>query len=173
MATEIMLRMVIDLLLDTYPRAVLKEGTLAVYEQMLADIPDDALLAAVRDQIRNNEYFPSIAAIVRAAAVIQSGSGSWPSAMDAWGEICGYMRAGQEFQPKFSNVFIDQIVTDMCWYNLRMSENQAADRARFIESYDAKVAKALRSFIVPVAVQELTARNAREFSQSLLADKNE
>ena len=173
MATEKIMRLVLDLLLETYPRAVLKEGTLAAYQGMLADIPDETLLAAVKEQIRTNEYFPTIAAIARSAAVIETGIGSLPSAMDAWGEVCEHMRKGEQMQPKFSNPFIDQIVTDMCWYNLRISENQTADRARFIEAYDAKIAKALRNCIVPAAVRELTARNARELSQSLLADKNE
>ncbi len=161
------------MLTTAYPRAVLVEGTLKIYFEMLSDIPDDALIAAVLDQIKTNEYFPTIAAITRSAAIIQSGIGSMVSAMDAWGEVCEAMRLGYQMQPKFSNPLIDKIVTDMNWYVLRTSENTSADRARFIEAYDAKVTRMLREYIVPAGVRELTARNARELSRSLLADKNE
>lgn len=156
MASRQVVENIVQKLLAAYPRAPLHPDTLPTYSAFMSDIQDEVLLAAVTAHIATSEYFPTISQIRAAAAKIETGAGAAPDAYAAWFEVCEMMRQGHHTKPKFSHPFIDEIVSKMGWYDLRTSDNQISDRARFIEAYEALAARVVRQYALPETVRKIT-----------------
>lgn len=124
--------------------------TMRVYEQTLQDVPADVLEAAALQQISNSRFFPTVAELrERAAALLAPAE---RSAMEAWGEVLDtftdgrYYRFedGHSYTPVFDDPVLAAVVDDMggYWhvYECHRSKdgNPTADRARFIEAYNAR-----------------------------------
>jgi hypothetical protein len=124
-----------------YSNYVPKEGASKVYYMLLEDIPVDALEAGMKSaMVNSNGFFPDAGQWRRAALDISMAKGNTPSAIEAWGEVLQQFEdTGYYKEPKFSHTLIEYIVRQMGWQNLCMSENAIADRARFLQAYDAAV----------------------------------
>jgi len=140
MATLAEIKVIMGTMSIAYPNYVAKEGTPDIYHMILSDLPKDALEAGARSYLASsNAFFPSPGQWRQASLDIML-TNSAPSAIEAWGEIlaqfttCGYYN-----DPVFSHPLIERIVNQFGWKNLCMSENQIADRARFIQAYEASV----------------------------------
>jgi hypothetical protein len=109
--------------------------TLTVYERLLRDIPGEALEAAALQLIAESKFFPTVAEL-RAKALSLLGP-TFPSPMEAWGEVKrAISRHGRYQVPEFDNPITAKVVQGMGWLSLCDSENEAADRARFMQAYD-------------------------------------
>ena len=159
MANEHTIKSILGILLEVYPRAVISEHTLDIYVKMLSDVPDDVLAAAIQDQINKSEFFPTIASIRKSAASILIQADNIPDAMTAWGEVTKNLNIGSVRCPVFSHPIIDHVVDCMGWYNLRVSENTVADRARFIESYNEILQRKINSYQTPDGVKRISAKH--------------
>lgn len=127
---------VVLMLLAAYPNAKLNPGTSAVYETMLGDLDAATARAAVQGLIATSRFLPTISEIREAALAI--GRGPVRSGCDAWLDIVGEIRrVGTYAQPRFADPITTDIVRRWGWRALCDSSNEAADRARFIEVYDA------------------------------------
>lgn len=144
--TEPQVAKLVAVLIATYPSAKITADTSAVYERMLADLDFPAANAAIERLLATSKWLPTIAEIREAALTLYRGE-TRPGG-DAWGEVLraisryGYARTpGIDFA--FSDPVVAECVRALTWRELCDSENQEADRARFIELYD-RIAAALR-----------------------------
>lgn len=138
----------VAILIASFPAAKVSLDTVTVYERMLADLDYPAASAAVERLLATSKFLPTVAEIREAALTLYAGE-TRPGG-EAWGDVLkairkyGYVRApGIDFH--FDDPIIADCVRALNWTELCNSENQAADRARFIELYDKLAASARRS----------------------------
>lgn len=124
-------------------------GTSTAYEHMLRDLDYETTNAAVERIIATKPQFPPTVAEIREAVLALTVGETRPGG-SAWGDVVkairryGYMRSpGKDF--KFDDPLVAEAVSAMDWVELCSSENQVADRARFIELYDRLAATSRRS----------------------------
>lgn len=133
---------VLHLLAATYGHAFGKDQTRA-YIATLADIEADLLKAAALRFIENNTYprIPTPGELRQYAAEIVTRAQGLPPATEAWGEVAHQLRyVGSWGVPSWTTPLIGQAVADAGgWMHLCMSDNAAADRARFIAAYDERL----------------------------------
>ena len=146
--TEAQVTKLVAVLAAAYPAAKGDAGTVAAYQRMLGDLDYPAANAAVEKLLATSKWLPTIAEIREATLALSAGE-IRPGG-EAWGDVLkairrfGYMRTpGRDFQ--FEDPVILETVKAMSWQELCTSENQVADRARFIELYDKLAATRRRS----------------------------
>lgn len=137
--TKVEVAKLVQVLLASFPNAQTNVGTSMAYERMLADLDHAEAQAAVERLIATSKWLPTVAEIRETAHTISIGE-QRPGG-DAWGSVLSAIKAqGSYRKPGIDFVFKDPItarcVAALNWEELCLSENQAADRARFIELYD-------------------------------------
>jgi len=138
MATVAEIVPILKTLGDVYPSFRLSGSAIEVYAQLLADIPGAVLEQAALDHISRSNYFPTIAELRSAAFNIIEASNPTPTDYEAWAEVQAEIRrVGHCGQPKFENPLAEQVVQQLGWRYLCLSENPMADRAHFIQAYKA------------------------------------
>lgn len=137
------IKQVLILLMDAYPNEFKddveqKTRTLKIYRLALADIPPDLLKAAALNHITSSVWFPKIAQLRESAAALVMQAAGHPDALTAWGEVAHQLRyVGSWGAPQFTDPTIKRAVDAVGgWKMLCASENQTADRARFIQAYE-------------------------------------
>lgn len=111
-----------------------------MYAACLADIEGEILLAAIDRLVKSSDRLPTVAHIRRAVVDIRYGAPR-PGG-EAWGELRKLMQrhAGRRIPKDFENDVSDPLlleaIEDIGWSDMLRSENQVADRARFIQLYD-------------------------------------
>jgi hypothetical protein len=112
--------------------------------ELLRDVDGDLLRAAALQHVANSKWFPTVAELRQSAADIASPDHRM-TAMEAWGEVSRQIRSvGSYGEPEFSNPLIYRLVDDMGWRNLCASEMPGADRARFMDGYNALLTRERR-----------------------------
>lgn len=142
------------MLLGAYPHAKSTSSTSQIYETMLADLDVARARAAVSRLIATSRFLPTIAEIREAA--VESEHGPLRSGADAWLDVVAEIRRiGVYGAPEFDDALTASIVRRWGWRALCDSTNDAADRARFVETYDglARQARAVEvaGLALPVA----------------------
>jgi hypothetical protein len=136
MATEQEILKALTVLASAYPKFDLPDATIRIYQRLLSDLDFDLLKAATLQCATTNTFFPAVAEIRAAAVELKAMAEGIPSEIEAWGEVLDQMRkVGSRCVPDFSHPLVAQVVRQMGWINLCLSENQISDRARFIEAY--------------------------------------
>lgn len=137
--TELQGKKLVASLIAAYPTTKITDESAAVYVRMLLDLDYEAANAAIARLVAVSKFPPAIVEIRESTLALQVGE-QRPGG-DAWGEVLkaigryGYTRTpGVDFQ--FSDPVIGECVAALKWRELCDSENQEADRARFIELYD-------------------------------------
>lgn len=126
----------LTVLAAAYPRFELPQATVEIYTRLLVDLDFDTLKAATLHCATVHKFFPTVAEIRAAAVELQTMAEGIPSESEAWGEVVKQIQAvGSYGKPKFSHPLIEDVVRQLGWINLCMSENQTADRARFMDAY--------------------------------------
>lgn len=129
----------VAVLLATFPQSRASTATSQVYERMLADLEYPAANAAVERLLATARFMPTIAEIRETALAItvgeqKPGGQAWGAVVKAIASEGVYRTPGRDFE--FRDQVTAKCVASMGWENLCNSENQTADRARFIELYD-------------------------------------
>lgn len=153
MATDAEIHKALTLLAAAYPRFDLPEATIKVYQRLLADLDFDLLKAATLQCATLCKFFPTVAEIRDAAVELSTMAEGIPSDIEAWGEINREIqRVHHDGRPEFSHPLIEQIVRDLGWRSLCLSDNQIADRARFMDAYEKnlKVSRRRRQMLPEV-----------------------
>jgi len=123
-----------------YPNWKPTKYTVEVYYTDLRDIPADELQAAAQHcrSEAGRAFAPSVGELRGAVMELRRSMLNIPSAYEAWEEVCRQIvENGGEFgNPVWSSPLVEKAVKSLGWRNLRMSENQTADRARFIEAFE-------------------------------------
>jgi hypothetical protein len=131
-----------------YPNWNVSEYTLEVYYEDLQDIPAEELRIAAkhcRTEI-GRKFAPSVGEIRGAVADIRRSASNVPSTFQAWQEVQKQIleNGGDYGNPEWSSPLVEEAVRRMGWRNLRMSEDQTADRARFLQCYEQLVERATK-----------------------------
>lgn len=128
---------IVAILSAAFPSTKLQDNTADVYARCLTDIPVEVARAATAQVLTGAEFFPTIAALRKAALDLMPGQ-RVPSAAEAWNEVVGEMkRVGSYGTPKFSHPAIYNAVCAMDWKLMCLSENPVAERAHFLQIYGA------------------------------------
>jgi hypothetical protein len=119
------------------------ELTLQIYARCLADVPDELLQAATVKIVSESTYYPKPAELRAAALALVTPEE--PTAAEAWGYVCryirrvpagGWYRGGEHVDPPALPAHIQRAVDAVGGLTyLRLSETSVADRARFLEVY--------------------------------------
>lgn len=109
------------------------------FASMLGDLPLAEVTAALGVLIQTRTWMPSVADI--RASVLEMRQGSRRTGGDAWGGLLRAIQHEGAWKTPGVDFVLHDPVTAQCvnalgWKNLCLSENQVADRARFIEMYD-------------------------------------
>jgi len=139
---------IIGILSAAFPNFKPTELTSEVYYQTLGDIPSDELKAAVLHCISESgrAFAPSVGEIRGAVAELRSFAVNVPSSFQAWQEVQKQIleNGGEHGHPVWSSPLVAEAVRRMGWRNLRMSGDQTADRARFLQCYEQLVGRATK-----------------------------
>jgi hypothetical protein len=128
---------IMAILTAAYPQVNLERETIEVYGKFLADLPFEAVYAAAMDLITTNKWLPSVAELRRRAFTLMPGA-HIPTAAEAWAEVMDQVHSlGSYRMPEFSHPVIDRAVKAMGWRELCLTENLQADRAHFLQIYEA------------------------------------
>ena len=124
-----------------YPRFTLEPETIEVYYQILADLPLDLVKAAILQLVSDDSPWCPAAGQIRSRAFdLLDRQAGVPTAWDAWAEITKWFGAHSDDRslPDFSHPLVRQTVDAVGgWRVLCMSTNIVADRARFVQAYEA------------------------------------
>jgi hypothetical protein len=138
----------VAVLVAAFPTGKITAETVGVYERMLGDLDYGAANAAIERLLATSKWLPTVAEIREAGLTLNRGE--MRPGGDAWGEVLraisryGYMRTpGIDFE--FTDPIVAECVRALTWRELCDSENQVADRARFVELYDRLAATRRRS----------------------------
>lgn len=137
---------VLALLGAVYPGFELKELTVEVYLRLLSDIPADLLEQAALDHVSRSTFFPTIAELRSAAFGLLEAAHPALDAHSAWLEVQAEIeRVGRKGEPHFSTPLIEQAVEALGWRNLCLSDNPVAERAHFVQTYQAVIEQGRQS----------------------------
>jgi hypothetical protein len=147
-ATKETIARAMRLLFANWPDQQRGKATTELYYQMLRDLPDETIEAAVRQRLASaNPFFPRVGEIRQLAIDIASGADSVLPAPEAWGKLLKWIRrygggyqywtaSGPTDPPQLPALVKKAAAAIGGVSYIGMSENLTADRARFIEAYD-------------------------------------
>lgn len=152
-----------------------QENTMAIYRRMLSDLAYPVANAAVERLLATAKFMPTIAEIREACLTLsdaeqRAGGSAWGDVLEAIRKYGAYRSPGADFE--LADPVTAACVNAMGWRNLCLSDNQIADRARFIELYDIEAGKARRLQLsdgLP-AIQRLRAIQQRTEQPTLAGD---
>lgn len=111
---------------------------LVLWCELLRDLDGDVLKAAALQHVSESKWFPSVAELRDAAAQLVMPERKTP--IEAWGDVKRQIKlAGYYRIPEFLDEITAAVVADMNWQKLCLSEDEAADRARFIQGYSDRI----------------------------------
>jgi hypothetical protein len=135
-ATEI-----VGILAFAYRDVKVSEATCQVYQAFLTDLDYELTKLAVQQLINTNVYFPRIAEIRATVADLRHGPKR--RGVEAFEDVVlAIRRLGAYGVPTFKDPIVTECVQQMTWRALCLGDNEAADRARFIELYDVLATRA-------------------------------
>lgn len=133
------IKKLVAVLVASFPSSKITLDTVGIYERMLADLEYVVANAAVERLLATAKFLPTIAEIREACAALtvgekRAGGEAWGDVLDAVGRYGAYRVPALNF--RFEDPLVAKCVAALGWRELCLSENQQADRARFIELYD-------------------------------------
>lgn len=141
------IQQIINVLMTAFPNFKPSVQTPEIYYRLLQDISSDELKAAVLHCVSEpgRAFAPSIGEIRGAVGDLRKHVANVPTSYEAWQEVLRQISdVGSYGSPQFSNPLIDSTVRALGWRNLCLSENQTADRARFVQCYEQLLSRAER-----------------------------
>jgi len=172
------IQQIVNVLMASFPNFKPSAFTPEIYYQTLGDIPTEELRAAVLHCVTESgrAFAPTVGEIRGAVAELRSFATNVPSPFRAWQEVIEqFSLTGSYGTPVFSHPVIERAVKTLGWRNLCMSENQTADRARFLQCYEQLLARATKEEMLLPDVRGYLEGNGAQLSAptsiKLLADK--
>jgi len=137
---------IVTLISAAYPNWQPNAYTTEVYYQALKDLDTGLLRTATMQAVAEpgRKFAPSVGEIRGAAGSLRMEAAGVPTSYQAWQEVCDQIRdnGGDYGRPVWSNPLVEKAVRTIGWRTLRMSEDQTADRSRFISAYEQLTARA-------------------------------
>lgn len=180
--TDVDAAKIVAMLVTAFPSQMAKlsneqqADTRTLYRRMLLDLDAKAAEAAVVRLISTSRFWPSVAEIRDAAQTTtvghkRTGAEGWGDVKRTIGREGVYRRPRIDFS--FADQVVDAVVHSLGWVELCNSENEIADRARFIQAYDAMASTARQDAAVPGAHVNRIALPAPTEAAPLLPHGNE
>ena len=139
-----------------HPKYVFDKHTSSIYLQLLSDLPGEAVYAACLDHISKSPFFPGVSDIRERATEIMTQGSRRLTPHEAWAEVLRTF--GEIGERRHDDPLVEKTVQSLGgWRVLGMSDNQVADRARFIESYNIFVEREKASVITLPIVNQVEA----------------
>lgn len=170
MASPDEVKRVWNLLAINYPsyadklNADLLKQQLALWQRLLVDVPGEVLQAAALQHMAVSKWFPAVSELRDQAGALTAPPQQ--AAIEAWGEVTAAMASARYYRyadgfhefPQFADPVTQKVVDSMGWGNLCGSEDGTADRARFLQGYEAVAKRAQSERLLLPIVRELTAK---------------
>ncbi len=154
-------------LLGAYPEKDPPEETMELYIRCLADLPAQAVEAAVLAHVATSRWFPTVAELREKAAELLPG-GRLPTATEAWAEVVkAFGAVGSYGVPAWSHPAIATTVEAMGWRQLCLSEEGMADRAHFLRLYETYAKRVREDQVQLPEVARLTRELAAAMAKPL------
>lgn len=152
---------------------VLKEQ-LELWQKLLADLPCEILKASALQHMASSQWFPTVSELRNGAGAIAAPAAR--VAIEAWGDVVTEMASPRSYRyadgfhefPKFTDPLVQKIVDSMGWGNLCGSDDTTADRARFLQAYEAMARRATEDRMQLPVVRDLVARLTMQRSERAL-----
>lgn len=143
-----------------FPMPQVTPSTIEVYERFLDELEPSALDRAVKAAIRTCKFRPTVSEVLELARVTDQGARR--TGAEAWGDVVKAIReVGAYRVPTFADEITAYAVERLGWRNLCVEgSSDAADRARFVEVYDAASGRRDRGEQIGI---ELTPRGDAEY----------
>jgi hypothetical protein len=128
-------------LVSLWPNNKADEATGRLYGEALADLDYELARRAVGRLARIAKWFPTVAEIREQAVNLEQGATR--KGLEAWGDVVAEIRrTGSYGSPRFSDPLVCEALRGIgTWRDICLSTNDTADRARFVELYDAIAAR--------------------------------
>ena len=132
-----------------FPRETLTPERVALYTEMLADIPDPILAQAADTLILTAKFFPAISEIREQAAELTVSLPSEDQALEQVQARIDWARDGGGGTPPDVHPIARLVVEEVGgWYALRSSGIADVARAQFVKSYRARRARRIKALQV-------------------------
>jgi hypothetical protein len=145
------------------------DDMITAYAALLADLDYARCNAAVRVLLQSKSWIPAVADIRK--VVLELERGPVRPAGDAWGEVLravsrygAWRSPGVDFQ--FADPEVARCVHALGWKVLCLSEDQTADRARFIELYGQVASQERREQQAPLLALARVSRENGELQSA-------
>lgn len=156
----------VSMLVVAYPTAKISQETIDVYVTMTSDLEFPALERAVARVISTGKFFPTIAELRESARSIVAAP--LRSGADAWLDIVEQIRAvGYCGKPRFADPVVAEIVRRWGWVSLCKEGDDTADRARFIQMYDAIAKQRWLDDVSGIPTHRLTADSVKKLAEGI------
>lgn len=153
-------RLQIKKLFSAFPNQLVEQQTIAVYTEMLADIPVEQLAVAVRQLVSTAKFLPTIAEIRTAVAGLINPD--LPNAAIAWGEVRSYLphiMKGDACQiPKLSNPIAQKVADSIGWRRLYFYQSYC--EKLFISAYNESLDRQKSYALLPADVRQFKENQA-------------
>ncbi len=129
--------------IQLYPNTTQMDSKAIVYyASAIADIEDQYLINAFRLHLETQKFFPTVSEIRKAAAELAGRKSGIPIAYEAWREVnenASKWLVGEKNsidKHEWSHPLVKETARLFGWDDIRMSDNLAATRARFMEAFN-------------------------------------
>jgi hypothetical protein len=116
---------------------------IAAYLEELVDIPEQELLAVIRQAKRESVHLPRIATLLELHRKMYSDVDP-NNAAEGWRSVMRAMHIPDTYRPdestpklRWKDPIVAKVVEAMGWHRLRMSTNQIADQSQFFKMYES------------------------------------
>ncbi len=138
----------VTVLMAAFPHSDSTVHTSTTFETGLADLEYQVADRAVRRLIATAKHRPTLGEIREAAVELQLGPRR--QGADGWGDVLkAVSKFGAYRKPVFEDPLVARAVEAFGWQAICASEEQVADRARFIQLYDSYASVARRELQIP------------------------
>lgn len=147
---------IIAYLSAAYGDKKMSSATADVYWDLLQDLPDDAVFAAVKQVAASNQYptLPPVGVIRQAAVRLLC---QLPSPAEAWAELTENIRQFGYYRANEGLIALSPIVRQAAkcigYTEICLSENIEATRAHFLRAYEQYVAREKEQALMPSEVR--------------------
>jgi hypothetical protein len=125
---------VLGYLSAAYPSAKVTKETAIVFHDLLKELSATEVMSAAQGLVRECDWFPSPAQLLRAVA--RSNGVLSPIPAVAWQEVLAEVRrVGQAESPRFSHATTSAVVKAIGWREICMSDNANVLRSNFLKLY--------------------------------------
>lgn len=139
---------------------VISDSRIKLWTALLEDIhPDLAMTAALQLCSTGREWPPTIGMMRDKALALQEGELTPPGAHEAWSHVQARIQSDEAPLTDLEHEVLKQVGTV---FDLRTSQNPAADRAQFLKAFEAAVERHRIERVTPPQVKLIAAQMKRE-----------